>query len=405
MYSLPLFLKCEKVIPDKNVCAEGSMKYMRTVLIITIAILVASVIFIFVGCGSPTTNAVSTVQSGGDTTTPTVSPTTSPTASPGWTELQPANPPAARIGHAAATIANSIYIFGGDTGAASVSTRGSRQSNDLWICEASDPNSVTYSQVTAVNSPPPGRSGASAVQYKGNYFIFGGRDESFDPLNDLWRFDPASSEWTKLNPTGDTPQPRDAHAAAVVGENMVIIGGDGDTGPLVSVYVYNFTTNHWVKGANFTGNSSLLYTPVTSVHGDEVHVMGTTGSTVYVYNVVDAQWTSRAISGDAPTPREQAQFAQVGRSTYIFGGVTPESVILDDVWKYSPGATQVFTSVSPRMPVTLMGGMAAPVPVDPNSVIDQNSPNRVIIFGGCTGNDYIPNNRTFQFVPAPDDGR
>ncbi len=55
--------------------------------------------------------------------------------------------------------------------------------------------------------------------------------------------------------------------------------------------------------------------------------------------------------------------------------------------------------------MTLMGGMAAPVPVDPNSVIDQNSPNRVIIFGGCTGNDYIPNNRTFQFVPAPDDGR
>ena len=46
--------------------------------------------------------------------------------------------------------------------------------------------------MAAGQTKPVGRSGHSAVLYENGMYIFGGKDDDNNKLNDLWRFDLSS---------------------------------------------------------------------------------------------------------------------------------------------------------------------------------------------------------------------
>jgi N-acetylneuraminic acid mutarotase len=57
--------------------------------------------------------------------------------------------------------------------------------------------------------------------------MFGGSggDKSF---NDLYRFDLEKLKWTKLEPKGSIPNPREGHVAKIIGGDKMMIHGGVD---------------------------------------------------------------------------------------------------------------------------------------------------------------------------------
>ena len=45
---------------------------------------------------------------------------------------------------------------------------------------------------------PSERAGHAAVMHEGDLFVFGGKDDDNQKLNDLWRFNMADRTWTQL---------------------------------------------------------------------------------------------------------------------------------------------------------------------------------------------------------------
>lgn len=116
-----------------------------------------------------------------------------------------------------------LWLFGGFGRGASVD---SGQLNDLWRFDpatlqwtwVAGPELVNQSGVygtqgtSAAANVPGGRNGASAwLDPNGKFWLFGGAGlndtNGFGSLNDLWRFDPATGEWTFIAGTKATNRP------------------------------------------------------------------------------------------------------------------------------------------------------------------------------------------------------
>ncbi|KAL9325561.1 hypothetical protein ACSQ67_006206 [Phaseolus vulgaris] len=69
----------------------------------------------------------------------------------------------------------------------------------------------------------------------------------------------SSENWMVLSIAGDKPTPRSNHAAAVIGNKMVVVGGESGTGLLDDVQVLNFDRFSWTKA------SSKLYLSPSSL--------------------------------------------------------------------------------------------------------------------------------------------
>jgi N-acetylneuraminic acid mutarotase len=55
--------------------------------------------------------------------------------------------------------------------------------------------------------------------------MFGGSGGS-NSFNDLYKFDLRQSKWSKLEPVGEVPTPREGHIGKIVGrDRMMIMGG------------------------------------------------------------------------------------------------------------------------------------------------------------------------------------
>ncbi len=120
-------------------------------------------------------------------------------------------PPQARYYHTASIIGPNMFIFGG-TNPYNTNTP---YLNNLWQYNVS---TQTWQQLA---SGPPGRIYHSSVVVGFDLIIFGGFDVY--ELDDFWRYDLTSNTWTQLFIDG--PSARDSQAAAAIGANMLIFGG------------------------------------------------------------------------------------------------------------------------------------------------------------------------------------
>ena len=53
----------------------------------------------------------------------------------------------------------------------------------------------------------------------------------------MYKFDLLTERWTRLDPLGYTPSPREGHVGKLIGENLVIHGGLSDNNNFNDVYV------------------------------------------------------------------------------------------------------------------------------------------------------------------------
>ena len=78
-------------------------------------------------------------------------------------------------------------------------------------------------------------------------WVFGGKDEDNNKLNDLWKLDLNIYVWTQINVTGEKPIERSGHACDIYEEYMVVFGGIYEiTKELNDFMMYDFKANRWL---------------------------------------------------------------------------------------------------------------------------------------------------------------
>ena len=94
---------------------------------------------------------------------------------------------------------------------------------------------------------PCSRSGHSASIYNGNMYVFGGKNDDSEKLNDLWVYNIAEKRWVEIGATGNIPFERSGHSSDIFDDHLVIFGGIWDvTKELNDMHLYKFSDNTWI---------------------------------------------------------------------------------------------------------------------------------------------------------------
>ena len=105
-----------------------------------------------------------------------------------------------------------------------------------------------WTKVEVDGPVPQERCGHSAVVHGGAMWIFGGKDDDNQKLNDLWKFNLTARTWQRVEqPSYTVPLPRSGHAADIYGDYMILHGGIFEiTKELNDCHLYDFAKNKWI---------------------------------------------------------------------------------------------------------------------------------------------------------------
>ncbi|KAJ7538156.1 hypothetical protein O6H91_11G036400 [Diphasiastrum complanatum] len=125
--------------------------------------------------------------------------------------------PTCRDSHTAVAIGNQLFVYGGDC-------------RDRYLGELDilDLQTLTWIKLEMADGIQPGvRAGHAAVTLDNKMYIFGGvGDRAY--YNDVWMLDVDSRVWTLLDVVGPNPQGRFSHVAVLAGNDIAVYGGCGE---------------------------------------------------------------------------------------------------------------------------------------------------------------------------------
>ncbi len=186
-----------------------------------------------------------------------------------WSRLAPTGQgPASLWGYTTTTIGNMVYLLGGFTGNVS----NTAHNPAIWIYDCVK-NEFTRGRAI----PAGGLQGHSSVAFLGRIYAYGGQNPSGNEvLNQLWCYDPATNEWTLVQPDprrarrAMKPPRREFASAVVYGNRMALLSGLNEKGKASkTTFEYNFDTNTWSKVAKprrpFAGGASVVVDDDSSV--------------------------------------------------------------------------------------------------------------------------------------------
>ncbi|XP_074834683.1 peroxisomal membrane protein 11C isoform X1 [Carettochelys insculpta] len=168
----------------------------------------------------------------------------------------------ARFGHGSAELDQCLYVVGGHTAASS--SFPASPSVSLKQVELYDPHSDKWSLVAPLRE---GVSNAAVVGTKRKLFVFGGTSVSQEKLPKVQCFDTAQNRWTT---PASCPQPWRYTAAAVMGNHVIVIGGDTEFSAS-SAYRFHSDTYQWSKFGDVT-TKRISCRAVTT--GNRLYVVG-----------------------------------------------------------------------------------------------------------------------------------
>lgn len=244
-----------------------------------------------------------------------------------WTTL--ANLPAARGGHAAATVRGRIYAVGGTfDGFTSLNANAEYDpATDAWTARAALPDRSDHLTAVAVGDA---------------LFAFGGVTDGADNVKNV-AYDPSTDAWAaKLDFPAARHQAAAAMSAGPSGGTIIAAGGSG---PSNSVFSYAPALNAWTARAAMpaaaaeAGAASL---------GGKIFVVGGAGAlkTVHEYDPAANVWAARA---DMTTGRAGLSVVAAGGRLYALGGTTDggaTSLTVNE--EYDPGTATKFTGLTPN---------------------------------------------------------
>ncbi|XP_059966110.1 kelch domain-containing protein 3 isoform X2 [Mesoplodon densirostris] len=164
------------------------------------------------------------------------------------------NPARWRDFHSATMLGRHMYVFGGRA-----DRFGPFHSNNEIYCNrirVFDTRTEAWLDCPPTPVLPEGRRSHSAFGYNGELYIFGGYNARLNRhFHDLWKFNPVSFTWKKIEPKGKGPCPRRRQCCCIVGDKIVLFGGTspspeeglGDEFDLIDhsdLHILDFSTSH-----------------------------------------------------------------------------------------------------------------------------------------------------------------
>ena len=130
--------------------------------------------------------------------------------------------PPASYGHSATIIGTKMFVFGGwEVQWLSSVNNNIRVFDTETNCWLSTPSAQFLSA---------GSYNHSAFAYKGELYIFGGCKNQFHSFNDMWKLNPQTFSWKKIEPKGKGPWSGMYNMCCyMVGDLNIQIGGSGDS--------------------------------------------------------------------------------------------------------------------------------------------------------------------------------
>ncbi|KAI4345458.1 hypothetical protein L6164_012582 [Bauhinia variegata] len=155
----------------------------------------------------------------------------------------------------------------------------------------------------------------------------------------------SSENWMVLSIAGDKPTPRSNHAAAVVGNKMIVVGGESGNALLDDVQVLNFERFSWTTASSklYLSPSSLpLKIPACKGHSlvswgkKALLVGGKTDPTsdkisVWAFDTETECWSLMEAKGDIPVARSGHTVVRASSVLILFGGEDAKRRKLNDL--------------------------------------------------------------------------
>ena len=152
----------------------------------------------------------------------------------------------ARDDHSMASADDGFYIFGGFV-------EGKRM-NDLykftyeskkWECLWAFKEVNEFSSEEKQKEWPCPRSGQAIAYYSDKVYLFGGRNDYNDRLNDMWEFTVSSKRWEKIK-WEESPIGRSSHTLIVDSNRMILFGGIVEiTKEINEIEQFDFSSKKW----------------------------------------------------------------------------------------------------------------------------------------------------------------
>ncbi len=307
-----------------------------------------------------------------------------------WTNVTPTRAPSVRFLSPMTydSASSRIVLFGG-------AAPGSSYLNDTWSYDVQS-NSWTNRAPTT----HPSERGASAMAYDSaadRTILFGGFTNSYEYAGDTWFYDFDANTWRQASPSQSPPE-REGHAMAYdsAADRTILFGGY-DSGYLNDTWAYDFHANTWTSMNPSSAPAARRYFAMTyDSASDRVILFGGDldsggANDTWAYDFHANTWTNLNPSS-APSVRGYSAMAydSAADRTILFGGYGLEGgdwVYLDDTWAYDFHAN-TWTNVS--------SSFAPPARSDHGMVYDSVS-DRVILFGGYGGSQYLADTWSYDF--------
>uniref|UniRef100_A0A8C5PDJ3 Kelch-like protein 25 n=1 Tax=Leptobrachium leishanense TaxID=445787 RepID=A0A8C5PDJ3_9ANUR len=168
----------------------------------------------------------------------------------------------ARFGHGSAELENSLYVVGGHTAVAGIFP--ASPSVSLKQVEKYDPLSNKWTMMAPLRD---GVSNAAVVSAKLKLFVFGGTSIHRDRVSKVQCYDPFENGWSIK---AECPQPWRYTAAAVLGSQIFIMGGDTEF-TAAAAYRFDCDTNQWMRIGDMTAKRMSCHALAS---GNKLYVVG-----------------------------------------------------------------------------------------------------------------------------------
>jgi N-acetylneuraminic acid mutarotase len=171
----------------------------------------------------------------------------------GWVAITNDAAPNSRSGHTAVWTGGEMIVWGGDTDLIQATNSGGRY----------NPSSDTWTATTTVNAPSQ-RDSHTAVWTGSEMIVWGGNDPSVFPplglLSDGGRYNPSTDSWIATNPANG-PSVRHSHTAIWTGSEMIVWGGESRTFTPPFVYALQNTGGIYDPSADSWGTTNVTGAP------------------------------------------------------------------------------------------------------------------------------------------------
>ncbi|HET9327540.1 MAG TPA: kelch repeat-containing protein [Candidatus Eisenbacteria bacterium] len=222
---------------------------------------------------------------------------------------------------------------------------GASAANDVWALSLS--GTPTWTQMTPTGTPPPGRSGHTAVYDvpRNRMLVYGGYDGNGNTLGDVYALTlTGSPSWSLVSPNGGPPVARGGQTAITdaPGNRMLIFGG-WDTNGIELFDTWSLSYTNPIRWTQLTPTGptpapqytfASIYDPIRqrmlSFAADQFWTLGNLAGS--------PAWSMLTPAGQVPPPRMGAGviYDASRQRLVVFGGSTnPGQQLARDLWMYS----------------------------------------------------------------------